>query len=135
MGPGVTSLAANPVSRLHERPIGLENEAHRVLVYTDLRSLDANPDQRAPARELVLHLTSNMERYMWSFDGRKFSEVTAPIPFTLNERVRLTMINDTMMPHPIHLHGMYFDVVTEESGNKPRKHTLVIKPAEKLPSI
>jgi FtsP/CotA-like multicopper oxidase with cupredoxin domain len=103
-----------------------------VLVYSDLRSFDANPDQRAPARELVLHLTSNMERYMWSFDGLKFSEVNAPIQLVFNERIRLTMINDTMMPHPIHLHGMYFDVVTEESANKPRKHTLVIKPAEKL---
>ncbi|MES2625998.1 MAG: copper resistance system multicopper oxidase [Pseudomonadota bacterium] len=132
MGPGVTNLAANPVNRLHERPLGLENESHRVLVYTELRSLDPNPDQRAPSRELVLHLTSNMERYMWSFDGVKFSEVTGPIPFVLNERVRLTLINDTMMPHPMHLHGMYFDLVTEESRNKPRKHTLVIKPSEKL---
>jgi CopA family copper-resistance protein len=132
IGPGVTNLVANPISRLHERPLGLENEAHRVLVYTDLRSLHSNPDQRTPARELVLHLTSNMERYMWSFDGLKFSEVTSPIPLVLNERIRLTMINDTMMPHPVHLHGMYFDVVTAEVANKPRKHTLVIKPAEKL---
>ncbi len=131
-GPGVTSLTATPVNRLHERPLGLENEPHRVLVYTDLHSLEPNPDQRAPGRELILHLTSNMQRYMWSFDGLKFSEVTTPILLTLDERIRLTLINDTMMPHPIHLHGMYFDVVTEDSGNKPRKHTLVIKPSEKL---
>ncbi|MES2606855.1 MAG: copper resistance system multicopper oxidase, partial [Pseudomonadota bacterium] len=72
-GPGVASVASNPVNRLHERPLGLENESHRVLVYTDLRSLRPNPDQRAPARELELHLTANMERYMWSFDGLKFS--------------------------------------------------------------
>jgi CopA family copper-resistance protein len=132
LGPGVSSVAAVPVNRLHERPLGLEHEPHRVLVYTDLRSLAPNPDQRAPERELELHLTANMERYMWSFDGRKYSEVSGPLPLRLNERVRLTFVNDTMMPHPVHLHGMFFDVVTEESAHKPRKHTLVIKPGEKL---
>jgi CopA family copper-resistance protein len=131
VGAGVASLASNAVGRLHERPLGLENEPHRVLVYTDLRSLQPNPDQRAPGRELELHLTANMERYMWSFDGLKFSEVTAPIPLQLNERVRLTFVNDTMMPHPLHLHGVFFDVVTDEGGNKPRKHTLLLKPGEK----
>lgn len=131
-GPGVSSIASNPASRLHERPLGLEHEPHRVLVYSDLRSLHANPDIRTPGRELELHLTANMERYMWSFDGVKFSEVTAPIALTLNERVRLTFVNDTMMPHPVHLHGMFFDVVTEDSDYKPRKHTLVIKPGEKV---
>ncbi len=130
-GPGVAGMASVAVSRLHERPLGLEKEPHRVLVYTDLHSLTPNPDQRAHARELELHLTGNMERYMWSFDGKKYSEVTAPIALTLNERVRLTFVNDTMMPHPIHLHGMFFEVVTAEDGNKPRKHTLVIKPGEK----
>lgn len=130
-GPGVASLAANPVNRLHERPLGLESEAHRVLVYTELRSLTTNPDVRAPERELQLHLTANMERYMWSFDGLKFSEVDGPIPLRLGERVRLTFVNDTMMPHPVHLHGMFFDVVTDETANKPRKHTLVLKPGEK----
>ncbi len=132
VGPGVTNLANNSVSRLHERPLGLELEPHRVLVYTDLKSLLPNPDLRQPERELQLHLTSNMERYMWSFDGLEFSEVTAPIVFQHNERIRLTLVNTTMMPHPIHLHGMFFDVVTQESATKPRKHTIVIKPAEKL---
>ena len=127
----MASLAANPVNRLHERPLGLESEAHRVLVYTELRSLTTNPDVRAPERELQLHLTANMERYMWSFDGLKFSEVDGPIPLRLGERVRLTFVNDTMMPHPVHLHGMFFDVVTDETANKPRKHTLVLKPGEK----
>jgi CopA family copper-resistance protein len=131
-GPGVVNVAMNPVSRLHERPLGLENEPHRVLVYTDLRSLEPNPDQRMPGRELELHLTGNMERYMWSFDGEKFTEVNGPIEFHEGERLRLTMVNDTMMPHPIHLHGMFFDVVTGEQSHKPRKHTLVIKPGEKL---
>jgi CopA family copper-resistance protein len=131
MGPGVASIATNPVNRLHERPLGLENEAHRVLVYTDLRSLAPLPDLRAPERELELHLTANMERYMWSFDGLKFSEVNGPIPLVLGERVRLTFVNDTMMPHPVHLHGMFFDVVTDAGDQRQRKHTLVLKPGEK----
>lgn len=131
-GPGVVGLAMNPTNRLSERPLGLEDEPHRVLVYTDLESLEPNPDLRAPERELELHLTSNMERYMWSFDGVKFSEVEGPILFHKNERLRLTLVNDTMMPHPIHLHGMFFDVVTAEHDHKPRKHTIVVKPGEKM---
>jgi FtsP/CotA-like multicopper oxidase with cupredoxin domain len=122
----------NPVSRLNERPLGLENEPHRVLVYSDLKSLKPNPDKRQPSREMELHLTSNMERYMWSFDGQKYSEVKDPIIFHENERLRLTLVNDTMMPHPIHLHGMYFDVVTSQDHHKPRKHTIVVKPGEKM---
>ena len=131
-GPGVTNVARNPVNRLHERPLGLEDEPHRVLVYAELRSLASNPDARPPGREMELHLTGNMERYMWSFDGLKFSEVTGPLVFRRDERLRLTLVNDTMMPHPIHLHGMFFDVVTAEHGHKPRKHTIVVKPGEKL---
>ncbi len=131
-GPGVVGLAQYPVNRLDERPLGLEDEPHRVLVYTDLKSLVRNPDTRVPQRELELHLTSNMERYMWSFDGVKFSEVREPIVFQEGERLRLTMVNDTMMPHPIHLHGMFFDVVNGADDFKPRKHTVVIKPGEKM---
>jgi CopA family copper-resistance protein len=133
-GPGVMNVAMNPVNRLHERPLGLEDLPHRVLVYTDLESLAPNPDTRPPAREMELHLTSNMERYMWSFDGVKFSEVKDAIVFHHGERLRLTMVNDTMMPHPIHLHGMFFDVVTRpgEHHHKPRKHTIVVKPGEKM---
>lgn len=130
-GPGVASLATAPVSRLHERPLGLEQEPHRVLVYTDLRSLHPNPDRRVPGRTLELHLTANMERYMWSFDGLKYSEVSGPVPLQLGERLRLVFVNDTMMPHPLHLHGMFFEVVTGEHDHKPRKHTLVLKAGEK----
>lgn len=140
-GPGVASIAMMPMSRLDEPGIGLEDMPHRTLRYADLRSLDRNPDLRAPEREVVVHLTSNMERYMWSFDGVKFSEVTRPILFHEGERVRLTMVNNTMMPHPIHLHGMFFDVVIPDSDalgvggagdHKPRKHTIIVKPGEKL---
>ncbi len=131
-GPGVANTAMDPSDRLGERGVGLEDVPHRVLVYTDLVALDENPDLRHPEREIELHLTSNMERYMWSFDGVKFSEVSGPIVFHQDERLRLTMVNDTMMPHPIHLHGMFFDVVNGQTNHKPRKHTIVVKPGEKL---
>lgn len=131
-GPGVANVAMQPVSRLHEPGIGLEDVPHRALAYTDLRSLKPNPDLRKPGREIELHLTSNMERYMWSFDGRRYSEVVDPIVFHEGERLRLTMVNDTMMPHPIHLHGMFFEVVNGGGNHKPRKHTIIVKPGEKL---
>ncbi len=131
-GPGVVGLAEQPTDRLAERPLGLEDVPHRVLVYSDLKSLQPNPDPRPPGREIELHLTSNMERYMWSFDGVKFSEVDGPILFKKDERLCLTMVNDTMMPHPIHLHGMFFEVVTGEHNHRPMKHTIVIKPGERL---
>lgn len=131
-GPGVANIAAMPMSRLGEPGIGLENVPHRTLTYSQLRSLDMNPDHREPERELVVHLTSNMERYMWSFDGVKFAEIEHAIQFHEGERLRLTLINDTMMPHPIHLHGMFFDLVNGGGHHKPRKHTVIVKPAEKL---
>ena len=131
-GPGVVNVAAMPTNRLNEPGIGLEDMPHRTLTYSQLRSLEPNPDTRAPGREVVVHLTSNMERYMWSFDGIKFSEVKKPITFMEGERVRLTLVNNTMMPHPIHLHGMFFDLVNGGGNHMPRKHTVVVKPGEKL---
>ncbi len=131
-GPGVAALAVRPTNRLAERPNGLEDAPHRVLTYADLKALRRNPDTRPPRREIELHLTGNMERYMWSFDGVKFSEADGPILFYKNERLRLTLVNNTMMPHPVHLHGMFFDVVTGEHDRKPRKHTIVAKPGERL---
>lgn len=131
-GPGVAAIPAMVFNRLDERGIGLAEVPHRVLVYTQLKSLTPNPDRRPPGREVEVHLTSNMERYMWSFDGAAFSAVVEPIVFHHNERLRLTLVNDTMMPHPIHLHGMFFDVVTGEDTHKPRKHTIIVKPAERL---
>ena len=131
-GPGVANIAMMPMSRLDEPGIGLENVGHRVLRYSQLRSLERNPDLRPPGREMEIHLTSNMERYMWSFDGVKFSEVTEPIVFHEGERLRVTLINNTMMPHPIHLHGMFFDLVNGGGDHCPRKHTVIVKPGEKL---
>jgi len=132
MGAGVAMLSSMPVDRTGERPTGLENEPHRVLTYSQLRSLDPNPDARNPSREIDVHLTANMERYMWSFDGVKFSDGAEPLAFRHNERVRVNLINDTMMPHPIHLHGHFFEVVTGQKGNRPVKHTVNVLPGGKV---
>ena len=131
-GPGVAGVAMMPVSRLDEPGIGLETVSHRVLTYADLRALERNYDTRAPERELQIHLTSNMHRYMWSFNGVKFSEVTESIRLQEGERVRFHLVNDTMMPHPIHLHGMFFELENGAGDHRPRKHTVIVKPGEKL---
>ncbi len=132
MGPGVQSIAPMPVDRLGDRGQGLDDVDHRVLVYTDLEALEFNPDTRTPSRSLELHLTGNMERFMWSFDGERFSEVTAPIPFRRDERVRVTLVNDSMMAHPIHLHGHFFELLTGPDGKRPRKHTVNVLPGGKV---
>jgi CopA family copper-resistance protein len=131
MGPGVATLAPMPTDRTGERPTGLEKVDHRVLTYRDLKPLVVPADVRTPSREIDLHLTANMERYMWSFDGVKFSDPAEPLAFRHNERVRVNLINDTMMPHPIHLHGHFFDVVTR-TGEHPRKHTVNVLPGGKV---
>lgn len=131
-GPGVAQPAMQTASRLAEPGSGLEAAPHRVLTYSQLRSREPNPDARTAGREIELHLTGNMERYMWSFDGKKYSEGVEPIVLAKDERVRLTFVNDTMMAHPIHLHGMFFDVVNSDAGRRPRKHTILVKPAEKV---
>ena len=131
-GPGVANITATPLNRLDEPGAGLANVGHRVLRYSQLRSRGKNPDQRKPARELEVHLTGNMERYMWSFDGVKYSEVTEPIRFVYGERLRLVLVNDTMMAHPIHLHGMFMELVNGNGDHNPRKHTVIVKPAERL---
>jgi len=131
-GPGNAGVPMMVSSRLHEPGIGLENTPdHRVLLYTDLRSLNPAYDRREPEREIELHLTGNMERYMWSFDGKKFSEVEE-VTFYNGERLRLTLVNDTMMEHPIHLHGMWMELDNGAGEYKPRKHVINVKPAEKL---
>jgi FtsP/CotA-like multicopper oxidase with cupredoxin domain len=132
MGPGVQTISPMPSDRSGEPPQGLDGLDHRVLVYRDLVALDRNPDVRAPSRALDIHLTGNMERYMWSFDGVKISDPAQPIPFRLGERVRVTLVNDTMMPHPIHLHGHFFELVTGHGSSAPRKHTVNVPPGGKV---
>ncbi|AXR07154.1 copper resistance system multicopper oxidase [Salinimonas sediminis] len=130
-GAGAAMIAQNPQSRLDEPGIGLEDAPRRVLVYADLEGAHPWPDEREPSRQIELHLTGNMERYMWSFDGVKYNEVDGPVNFKFGERLRLVMVNDTMMDHPIHLHGMWMEL---ENGNypRPRKHTINLKPSEKV---
>jgi CopA family copper-resistance protein len=128
VGVGVDMIAPMPQDRTGHPGLGLENVGHRVLTYRDLVALDPNPDPRPPSRALEIHLTGNMERFMWSFDGRKFSELVEPIRFARNERVRVTLVNDTMMQHPIHLHGHFFEVVNGHSGRHPMKHTVNVLP-------
>jgi CopA family copper-resistance protein len=132
MGPGVQTIAPMPMDRTGEAGQGLESVGHRVLVYKDLVALTENPDTRAPTRALDIHLTGNMERFMWGFDGLKFSETTQPYSFEKNERVRVTLINDTMMAHPIHLHGHFFELVHAPNGYGPRKHTVMVLPGGKV---
>jgi CopA family copper-resistance protein len=126
--PGVQTISPMPVDRMGEPGQGLEDVGHAVLTYKDLVALDRNPDVRAPERSLDIHLTGNMERFMWSFDGMKMSDHHEPIPFIEGERVRVNLINDSMMSHPIHLHGHFFELVTGKGDRAPRKHTVLVQP-------
>jgi len=130
-GPANATVPMMSRSRLSERGVGLEDAKHRVLVYTDLVALEPHDDQRPPSREIELHLTGNMERFMWGIDGKKLSEV-GPIPLRLGERVRMTLVNDTMMEHPMHLHGMWMVLENGKGASVPRKHTIIVKPAERV---
>jgi CopA family copper-resistance protein len=130
-GTGNQMVAEYSSSRMQEPGAGLDQTERRVLLYTDLKSLQPYPDQRRPEREIELHLTGHMERYMWSFDGKKYSDAQS-IQFRYGERVRLTFVNDTMMEHPLHLHGMWMHLENGAGQYLPRKHTVIVKPAERL---
>jgi CopA family copper-resistance protein len=130
-GPSTDMIAMMPKNRLNEPGIGLENSGRRVLVYTDLRSARPGYDLREPNREIELHLTGNMHRFIWSFDGKKSSEAE-PIRLRYGERVRFTFVNDTMMNHPLHLHGMWSELDNGAGAYKPRKNVINVKPAERL---
>ena len=131
VGVGVDAIAMSPVDRTGDKPLGLENEKHRVLTYHDLAPLVPFPDQRAPTRSVDIHLTGNMEKFMWSFDGKKLNEGAEPIRFERNERVRINLINNSMMNHPIHIHGHFFELVTGQPGGHPVKHTVNVMPGGK----
>jgi CopA family copper-resistance protein len=131
-GTGNQMVAEYSQNRMGEPGRGLEGSGRRVLLYTDLKSLVPYPDQREPEREIELHLTGSMNRYMWSFDGKKYSDAPDPIRFRFGERVRLTFVNDTMMEHPIHLHGMWMHLENGAGAHLPRKHVVIVKPAERL---
>ncbi|MFG0531650.1 copper resistance system multicopper oxidase [Pseudomonas sp. yb_2] len=119
-----------PRPNLADPGIGLRDNGRRVLTYADLRSPYPDPDGRPPSRDIELHLTGHMERFAWSFDGIKFSDAE-PLRLTYGERVRITLVNDTMMTHPIHLHGMWSDLEDEHGQFLVRKHTVDIPPGSR----
>jgi CopA family copper-resistance protein len=128
--PSVDNIAEQPKNRLGEPGAGLENNGRRVLTYRDLRSVNSRP-AISPTRAIEFHLTGNMERWMWGFNGRKFSEA-GPIRVKLGEGIRVMLVNDTMMEHPIHLHGFLFEVENGRGSRLPLKHTINVKPGERM---
>jgi len=130
-GPQVDNVAMMPTERLAEPGNGLNYNGRRVLTYADLRARYRGADPRPPDREIELHLTGNMERFIWGFNGEKFSGAE-PIRLKLGERVRIILVNDTMMEHPIHLHGLWGELENGNGDLRPYKHTINVKPGERL---
>ena len=128
--PLVDMQTMSPTSRLDDPGIGLRGNGRRVLTYADLRSLFADPDGREPCRTVELHLTGHMERFAWSFDGVKFSDAE-PVRLAYGERMRVVLVNDTMMAHPIHLHGMWSDIEDDDGQFHLRKHIVDMPPGTK----
>jgi len=130
-GPIVDMRASMAMPRLDDPGVGLRDNGRRVLTYADLATLGGPIDARDAAREIELHLTGHMERYIWSFNGQKFSDAE-PLRFSHGERLRVTLVNDTMMTHPIHLHGMWSEIVDPRGAFRVRKHTVIVQPAQRL---
>jgi len=130
-GPTVDSLAMQPQSRLDDPGVGLRNNGRRVLTYADLHTLGGPIDRREAGRDVELHLTGHMERFIWSFNGQKFSEAE-PLRFNYGERLRIVLVNDSMMNHPIHLHGMWGELQSEDGEFLVRKHTFTVQPGQRL---
>ncbi len=128
--PLVDMQTMTPAPNLSDPGIGLRDNGRQVLTYSDLRSTFLDPDGRDPSRTIELHLTGHMEKFSWSFDGIKFSDAE-PLRLKYGERVRITLVNDTMMTHPIHLHGMWSDLEDENGNFLVRKHTIDIPPGSK----
>ncbi len=131
-GPGNAMVAMMEMGRLDEPGTGLEDAEWKVLVYTDLHKLEPDSDVREPQHEIELHLTGNMERNMWSINGKKFSEDPTPIPLRYGEKTRITLVNDTMMDHPMHIHGMFMVLENGSGAHNPYKHTILVKAGERL---
>ncbi len=131
VGPQVDNVPMQITERLNDPGIGLKDNGRRVLTYADLRARYRGVDGRPPTREIELHLSGNMERYIWGFNGQKFSSAE-PIQLKLGERVRFVLINDTMMEHPIHLHGLWSELENGHGEFNPYKQTVIVKPAERV---
>ncbi|SFV82374.1 Multicopper oxidase [hydrothermal vent metagenome] len=130
-GPHVDMRSESPQVRLDDPGVGLRNNGRRVLTYADLYNLNMTHGYPDPDREIELHLTGNMSRYMWSINGIKFADAE-PLKFKFGEVVRITFVNDTMMNHPMHLHGMWSDLETGDNMYIPRKHTVIVQPGAKI---
>lgn len=130
-GAGVDMRVDMPRTNLDDPGAGLRERNHRVLTYADLHTIGGSLDTRVPGRTIELHLTGNMERYAWSFDGVKYSDAK-PVHFRAGERLRLRLVNDTMMNHPIHLHGMWSEVESPDGAFQVRKHTVNVQPAQQV---
>ncbi len=130
-GATVDSVAMHPASRLEDPGVGLRDNGRRVLTYADLHTVGGPIDDRPSGREIVLHLTGHMSRFIWSFNGQKFSE-SQPLRFEYGERLTLVLINDSMMLHPVHLHGMWGEIYTPEGEFLVRKHTITVQPGQRI---
>ena len=130
-GPSVDMRVDPPRTDLDDPGVGLRDNGRRVLTYDDLHSIGGPLDARGPEREIELHLTGNMERYVWSIDGVEFGKST-PVHFRHNERLRVVFVNDTMMTHPMHLHGMWSELESPEGKFQVRKHTIAVQPAQRV---
>ncbi len=130
-GPAVDMRVDRPRTNLDDPGPGLRNNGRRVLTYADLKSLEPVPDDRPPTQEIELHLTGNMERFIWSIDGLKLNEAR-PIHFRKDERIRVILHNDSTMLHPMHLHGMWSDLESPDGGHQVRKHTISVQPAQRV---
>ncbi|HDZ55321.1 hypothetical protein LCGC14_0393690 [marine sediment metagenome] len=128
--PLVDMQTMTPTHKLDDPGIGLRDNGRRTLTYADLKSTFPDPDGREPGRTIELHLTGHMEKFSWSFDGIEFSDAE-PLRLKYGERVRITLVNDTMMTHPIHLHGMWSDLEDEHGNFMVRKHTIDMPPGSK----
>jgi FtsP/CotA-like multicopper oxidase with cupredoxin domain len=126
----VDMQSMSPVPKLEDPGIGLRDNGRTVLSYAMLKSAFADPDGRDPGRDVELHLTGHMEKFAWSFNGEKFSSAQ-PLRFDYGERLRIVLVNDTMMTHPIHLHGMWSDLEDERGNFLVRKHTIDMPPGSK----
>src|SRR5690554_1550876 len=135
VGPQVDMRAEMPQDGLSDPGIGLREHqqlyGRKVLTYADIKGLHPTRDKRQPSREIQLHLTGNMHRYMWSINGVKFTDAE-PLVLEYGERVRITLVNDTMMTHPMHLHGLWSELETGDPDFIPRKHTVLVQPGSKI---
>ena len=130
-GPSVDMRVDTPRTNLDDPGIGLRNNGRRVLTYADLKSLPGIMSSREAELDIELHLTGNMERYIWSLDGLEFGKST-PVHFPHGKRIRVIFVNDTMMSHPMHLHGMWAELEGAEGGVQVRKHTIIVQPAQRI---